>query len=91
MTQALIPHFRQRRSGKIVNIASINGRKPWVDTPAYSASKGGVTGLVRSLAVEYAAHGIRVNAIAPGATETPLMWANVTAEEEKLLKKQESD
>ena len=46
-------------------------------TAAYSASKGGVTGLVRSLAVEYASRGIRINAIAPGATETPLMWANV--------------
>jgi NAD(P)-dependent dehydrogenase (short-subunit alcohol dehydrogenase family) len=50
-------------------------------TAAYSASKGGVTGMVRSLAVEYARRGIRVNAIAPGATETPLMWANVPAGE----------
>ena len=33
MTQALLPHFIKRRRGKIVNIASINGRKPWVDTP----------------------------------------------------------
>jgi NAD(P)-dependent dehydrogenase (short-subunit alcohol dehydrogenase family) len=44
---------------------------------AYSASKGGVSALVRSLAVDYARHGIRVNAVVPGATETPLMWANV--------------
>lgn len=46
-------------------------------TAAYSASKGGVSAMVRSLAVEYGASGIRFNAIAPGATETPLMWANV--------------
>src|SRR5580698_7747986 len=45
MTQALLPHFRQHGGGKIVNIASINGRKPWVDTPGYSASKAAVINL----------------------------------------------
>jgi NAD(P)-dependent dehydrogenase (short-subunit alcohol dehydrogenase family) len=44
---------------------------------AYSASKGGVSALVRCMAVDYAKHGIRVNAVVPGATETRLMWANV--------------
>lgn len=44
---------------------------------AYSASKGGISSLVRCLAVDYAQFGIRVNALVPGSTETPLMWANV--------------
>ena len=48
---------------------------------AYSASKGGISALVRSVAVDYAGHGIRVNALVPGATETSLMWANVPAAE----------
>jgi len=48
---------------------------------AYSASKGGVSALVRSLAVDYARRGIRVNALLPGPTETDLMWATVSAEE----------
>lgn len=48
---------------------------------AYCATKGGVSAFVRSLALDYAASGIRVNAIVPGATETPLMWANVPADE----------
>lgn len=48
---------------------------------AYGASKGGVGALVRSLAVDYGAHGIRVNAILPGPTETSLMWANVPADQ----------
>lgn len=45
--------------------------------PAYSSAKGGVSSLVRCLAVDYAPYGVRVNAIVPGATETRLMWDNV--------------
>jgi NAD(P)-dependent dehydrogenase (short-subunit alcohol dehydrogenase family) len=44
---------------------------------AYSASKGAVSALVRTLAVDYASYAIRVNALVPGSTETPLMWSNV--------------
>ena len=44
---------------------------------AYCASKGGVASLVRSLALDYAPHGIRVNSVVPGATDTDLMWANI--------------
>lgn len=58
------------------------------ENAAYSASKGGVSGLVRSLAVEYAARGIRVNAVVPGATETPLMWANVTETEHAAVRRE---
>jgi NAD(P)-dependent dehydrogenase (short-subunit alcohol dehydrogenase family) len=48
---------------------------------AYSASKGAISSLVRSLALDYAAHSIRVNAIVPGATETALMWGEMAADE----------
>jgi NAD(P)-dependent dehydrogenase (short-subunit alcohol dehydrogenase family) len=48
---------------------------------AYSATKGGISALVRSLALDYAPHAVRVNAIVPGATETDLMWASFTPEE----------
>jgi NAD(P)-dependent dehydrogenase (short-subunit alcohol dehydrogenase family) len=44
---------------------------------AYSAGKGGIAALVRCLAIDYASAGIRVNAVMPGPTDTPLMWANV--------------
>ena len=44
---------------------------------AYSATKAGISALVRCMAIDYAPHGIRVNAIVPGATETTLMWSNV--------------
>ena len=46
---------------------------------AYSATKGGISSLVRCMAVDYARYGIRVNAVVPGATETSLMWNNVPA------------
>ncbi len=52
---------------------------------AYAASKGGVSALVRTLAVDYGRHGIRVNAIVPGPTETPLMWASVPAGERAAM------
>jgi NAD(P)-dependent dehydrogenase (short-subunit alcohol dehydrogenase family) len=48
---------------------------------AYSASKGGVSALVRSMALDYAAFSIRVNAVVPGATETPLMWSMTPPED----------
>ena len=47
---------------------------------AYSTSKGGISSLVRCMAVDYARYGIRVNAVVPGSTETQLMWSNVPAD-----------
>lgn len=48
---------------------------------AYSATKGGISSLVRCMAIDYARYGIRVNAVVPGATETRLMWSNVSPED----------
>ncbi|MER6976282.1 SDR family NAD(P)-dependent oxidoreductase [Streptomyces carpinensis] len=61
------------KGGAIVNVASILGSVGFAGSPAYVAAKHGVVGLTRTAAAEYAARGIRVNAVGPGFIETPLL------------------
>ena len=74
MCRESLPHLLATR-GNIVNLASTaaHAGQPWAT--AYVASKGGVLALTRSLAVEYAAQGLRVNSISPGAIDTPITGA----------------
>lgn len=73
MAQAVGRHMLERGSGSIVNISSIAGKTGLTGSSAYCASKGGVDMLTRTLAVEWADRGVRVNALAPAYTETPLV------------------
>jgi 3-oxoacyl-[acyl-carrier protein] reductase len=71
--QAVVPVFRAQGSGAIVNIGSTAGLRPRPGLSAYNATKGAVHILTKSLAVELAPDRIRVCAIAPVATDTPLL------------------
>ncbi len=71
--RAVSPIFREQKSGKIVNITSINGLRGKFGQSNYTASKAGIIGLTKTVARELGKYGINVNAIAPGLIETDMM------------------
>ena len=86
VTKAAIKVMMRKKSGKIVNIASITGLMGNAGQANYSASKAGVIGFTKSIAREYADRGITVNAVAPGFIETAMTDAIPEREREELIK-----
>src|SRR4051794_1262376 len=76
MAQAAAEPMRRQRSGKIVNLASIAGRRGEALVAAYCASKAAVININQSLALALAPYGVQVNAMAPGVVDTPY-WKEV--------------
>jgi NAD(P)-dependent dehydrogenase (short-subunit alcohol dehydrogenase family) len=72
LSQAFGRRMLDRRSGSIINIASIAGLRGVADRAAYNASKHGLVGLTQTLAVEWGGRGVRVNAVCPGWVKTPM-------------------
>src|SRR5690606_2683634 len=69
-SQAAAPYMIAQKSGKIINIASQMAFVGYINRAAYCSSKGGLVQLTKALAVEWAQHGVRVNAVAPTFIET---------------------
>jgi meso-butanediol dehydrogenase / (S,S)-butanediol dehydrogenase / diacetyl reductase len=84
-SKAVLPSMIKRRTGVIVNIASVNGLSA-LGNEAYSAAKAGVINLTQGIAVRYGAHGIRCNAIAPGTIRTPV-WTERIARDPKVFER----
>ena len=73
VAQAVGKRLRARGGGSIVNVASNCGKVGYRNMAAYNASKSAVLGLTRSLSMEWAEHGINVNAVCPGGVDTPML------------------
>jgi NAD(P)-dependent dehydrogenase (short-subunit alcohol dehydrogenase family) len=74
--KAALPHLRKSGHGSVVVISSVQGHVAQRDVAAYAASKGALEMLVRSMAVDEAAYGVRVNAVCPGSVDTPMLRAS---------------
>jgi NAD(P)-dependent dehydrogenase (short-subunit alcohol dehydrogenase family) len=86
--KASLMHMLEKRRGVIINVASTTGsHDACAHAAAYVTSKGGVTLLTRSMAIDYARHGIRVNAICPGPTDTPMLRNAMTVQEVEAFAK----
>jgi NAD(P)-dependent dehydrogenase (short-subunit alcohol dehydrogenase family) len=87
-TLALLPQLYRQGFGSIVNITSVDAFDGILNYAAYSASKGAVTSLTKTLAIEAATHNVRVNAIVPGVTDTEMtherIQENITHYREKV-------
>jgi 3-oxoacyl-[acyl-carrier protein] reductase len=86
--RAVAPGMAARQWGRIVNIASIWGVITKAGRSLYTTTKHGLVGLTKTLAVEYAAHGVLVNAVSPGFTRTELTDSTLTPDEQAALARQ---
>jgi len=75
MCRAVIGSMRERGFGRIVNLSSVNGLAGQFGQTNYAATKAGIIGFTKALALESARHGITVNAVAPGYTDTAMVAA----------------
>ncbi len=72
-TKYAMPHLRKNNRSYIVNVGSISSFVGQAGTPVYTTSKHAVLGLTRSIALDYAVHGVRCNCVCPGITDTPML------------------
>lgn len=68
-----MPHLRKSTAGSVVVVASVQATATQAQVVAYTTSKGGLLAMVRAMAVDEAAYGIRVNSVSPGSVDTPML------------------
>jgi len=87
-TKHAVPHLRKVKRSYVVNVASISSFVGQASTPAYTTSKFAVVGLTKSIALDYAADGVRCNCVCPGITDTPMLreHLNKTPDPEATLR-----
>ncbi len=85
--KGVVPHMKRQGGGVILNTGSASGIRPRPGASAYSASKGAVIALSKSLAIELAPFGIRVVSINPFATDTPMLRAQMTQQSSEEIEK----
>ncbi|HEY7015314.1 MAG TPA: SDR family NAD(P)-dependent oxidoreductase [Streptosporangiaceae bacterium] len=71
--RAALPHLRRSARGSVVIVSSVQALATQTDVAAYTASKGALNALGRSMAIDEAAHGVRVNTVCPGSVDTPML------------------
>jgi NAD(P)-dependent dehydrogenase (short-subunit alcohol dehydrogenase family) len=72
-----VPYFKRQKHGVIITVASVAAHVGQVQHANYCSTKAAVLGLTRALALDLAPHGVRVNSISPGATDTPMLLGDV--------------
>ena len=90
MSRAAMPMIRESR-GAVVHMSSAQGLASQEGVAAYTTAKHGLIGLVNAMAVDYAAFGVRVNAVAPGAVDTPMLTDALALNEELAAIRRELD
>jgi len=80
ISKAVMPMLRESR-GSVVHMASVQGLASQAGVTAYSVAKHGLIGLVHSMAIDYAPHGVRINGVAPGSVDTPMLRASIALAE----------
>ena len=81
LIRAIVPIMKRQQSGSIVTFTSGLAQNGWPGASAYAATKAGLVGLIKSVAVELRAHGVRINAVSPGLVATPVFLDSASVEE----------
>ena len=76
--KAVLPYMEKAGSGSIINLASELAFVGYSDLAVYTATKGAMISFTRSIALEAIRHGVRINCVCPGATDTPIFWEGET-------------